>query len=73
MKDVYKRLAEHLDDLPAGFPATDSGVELRILKRLFTPCPGEAIMLKRKEDADQYVQPENTIKTYLKMAKERGK
>ena len=36
MSDVYKKLAAHLDNLPAGFPATDSGVELRILKRLFT-------------------------------------
>ncbi len=35
-KDVYQRLAEHLDNLPAGYPATASGVELRILKRLFT-------------------------------------
>jgi Pyruvate/2-oxoacid:ferredoxin oxidoreductase delta subunit len=34
--DIYRRLAEHLDDLPAGFPATKSGVELRILRRLFT-------------------------------------
>ncbi len=37
MKDIYKRLAEHLDNLPAGFPATESGVELRILQRLFDP------------------------------------
>ena len=37
MSDVYPRLREHLDSLPAGFPATESGVELRILKRLFTP------------------------------------
>lgn len=34
-EDVYKRLARHLDDLPAGFPPTKSGVELRILKQLF--------------------------------------
>jgi ferredoxin len=33
---VYKRLREHLDSLPGGFPATESGVELRILKRLFS-------------------------------------
>ncbi len=33
---IYKKLARHLDDLPAGFPPTDSGVELRILQRLFT-------------------------------------
>ncbi len=37
MEDVYRRLAHHLDQLPGGFPATDSGVEIRILKRLFTP------------------------------------
>ncbi len=35
-EDIYRRLAKHLDDLPAGFPATESGVELRILRRLFT-------------------------------------
>lgn len=35
--DVFTRLAKHLDKLPAGFPPTDSEVELRILKRLFTP------------------------------------
>ncbi|OGD30156.1 MAG: hypothetical protein A2Y56_10085 [Candidatus Aminicenantes bacterium RBG_13_63_10] len=33
--DVYRRLARHLDDLPAGFPPTKSGVELRILRTLF--------------------------------------
>ena len=35
--DIYKRLAKHLDDLPGGFPRTKSGVEIRILRRLFTP------------------------------------
>jgi electron transport complex protein RnfB len=37
MTDAYQFLAQHLDRLPGGFPATASGVELRILKRLFTP------------------------------------
>ncbi|MGA2402782.1 MAG: 4Fe-4S binding protein [Syntrophobacteraceae bacterium] len=36
-QEIYKRLAGHLDNLPGGFPPTESGVELRILKRLFTP------------------------------------
>ncbi len=36
-KDVYKNLAERLDNLPGGFPSTRNGVELRILRRLFTP------------------------------------
>jgi Na+-translocating ferredoxin:NAD+ oxidoreductase subunit B len=41
MDEVYERLREHLDALPGGFPATESGVELRILKRLFTPKEAE--------------------------------
>jgi ferredoxin len=36
MEDVFKRLARHLDNTPSGFPETESGVELRILKQLFT-------------------------------------
>lgn len=39
--DIYERLAKHLDDLPAGFPRTESGVEMRILRRLFTPEDAE--------------------------------
>jgi len=39
--DVYQRLAHHLDELPAGFPPTESGVELRILRRLFSPEEAE--------------------------------
>ena len=38
---TYKRLADHLNDLPGGFPPSDTGVELRILKRLFTPEEAE--------------------------------
>jgi len=34
--DIYQKLAKHLDNLPGGFPSTESGVEIRILKRLFT-------------------------------------
>lgn len=34
--DVYHKLRQHLDDLPGGYPRTESGVELRILRRLFT-------------------------------------
>ena len=36
MTDIYKQLATHLDHLPGGFPSTDSGVEIKILKRLFS-------------------------------------
>jgi ferredoxin len=39
--DVYEKLARHLDGLPGGFPSTESGVEMRILRRLFTPEEAE--------------------------------
>jgi electron transport complex protein RnfB len=34
---VYKQLAQRLDTIPNGFPATESGVELKLLAKLFTP------------------------------------
>lgn len=34
--EVYYRLAKVLDTLPNGFPETKSGIEIRILKKIFT-------------------------------------
>ncbi|TFH29698.1 MAG: 4Fe-4S dicluster domain-containing protein [Promethearchaeota archaeon] len=38
---VFRQLQQHLDQLPIGFPATTSGIELRILTRLFTPLEAQ--------------------------------
>ena len=35
-ESLYRSLQQHLDRMPIGFPATASGVEIRILERLFT-------------------------------------
>jgi H+/Na+-translocating ferredoxin:NAD+ oxidoreductase subunit B len=35
--DVFERLAAALDRLPNGFPRTESGVEIRILQKIFSP------------------------------------
>lgn len=43
-EDVYIRLREFLDSLPGGFPASESGVEIEILKRYFTPEEAELAM-----------------------------
>ncbi|MFW9878306.1 MAG: DUF362 domain-containing protein [Candidatus Thorarchaeota archaeon] len=43
-KDVFRKLQEHLDSLPVGFPATQTGVEIRILKHLFTPEDAEVAL-----------------------------
>ena len=39
---IYRQLQKVLDErLPVGFPATDSGIEIRVLKHLFTPEEAE--------------------------------
>lgn len=49
--NVYHKLAEHLDNLPSGFPSTENGVEIRILKRLFSPEEATiALALKMKQE-----------------------
>jgi Na+-translocating ferredoxin:NAD+ oxidoreductase subunit B len=35
--NVYRELQRNLDKLPISFPETESGVEIRILKHIFTP------------------------------------
>ncbi len=35
--EKYHKLAKVLDTLPNGFPSTDSGIEIQILKKIFTP------------------------------------
>jgi ferredoxin len=40
-EDVYRELAQRLDAIPNGFPATESGAELRLLAKIFTPEEAE--------------------------------
>lgn len=39
--ETYVKLRELLDNMPGGFPATQSGVEMKILKKLFSPEDAE--------------------------------
>jgi NAD-dependent dihydropyrimidine dehydrogenase PreA subunit len=41
IESIYLKLAKHLDNMPAGYPSTKSGVELRILKRFFSTHEAE--------------------------------
>jgi ferredoxin len=36
MEDIYRKLQKYLDTAPVGYPATKSGVEINLLKQLFT-------------------------------------
>ncbi len=38
---VYERLQAHLDGMPIGFPKTESGIEISILKKIFDPEEAE--------------------------------
>ncbi|MDQ5984537.1 MAG: Ion-translocating oxidoreductase complex subunit B [Syntrophus sp. SKADARSKE-3] len=55
---VYEVLRRHLDALPMGFPKTESGVEIKLLKKLFTREEAEMAckMTSKPETAEQVAQ-----------------
>ncbi len=59
---LYKRLAEHLDALPQGFPPTEDGAELRLLQKIFTP-----------EQAELAAQLRVTLETPAELAERLGR
>ena len=36
-QNVYRKLAQKLDAIPNGFPQTESGIELKVLAKIYTP------------------------------------
>ena len=51
MTDIYKQLAQRLDEMPEGYPATESGVEIKILKKIYTEQDAQMFLnLKRKPE-----------------------
>jgi len=53
----YKQLAQRLDALPNGFPATDDGRELKLLAKIFTPEEAElaALLIPSLETVEEIV------------------
>jgi ferredoxin len=49
MTDVYTRLREFMDKMPAGYPETPTGVEIKILKKLYAPDEAELTMKLTRE------------------------
>ena len=43
--ETYIKLREHLDRFPIGFPKTSTGIEIEILKRLFTEVEAKIAVL----------------------------
>jgi Pyruvate/2-oxoacid:ferredoxin oxidoreductase delta subunit len=59
---VYHKLAKVLDTLPNGFPATDDGLEIRLLKKIFTP-----------EEADLFCDLKLSFETAAQVAERTGR
>lgn len=78
MSDIYQRLAQYLDALPAGYPPTESGVELRILRKLFTPQEAELFLnLSLIGETPQKVaqrtgQPAEKVEAMLEAMEQKG-
>ncbi|MFC2064219.1 hypothetical protein ACFLXB_03880, partial [Chloroflexota bacterium] len=53
--EIYSRLADALDRLPNGFPRTESNVELRLLRKIFSPEDAElaSLLTRDYEPIDQ--------------------
>ncbi|HNY65578.1 MAG TPA: 4Fe-4S binding protein [Deltaproteobacteria bacterium] len=60
-KEIYRKLARVLDTLPNGFPPTESGVELRLLEKIFTP-----------EEAELFCRLRVTFETAAQIAERTG-
>ena len=59
--DIYHKVAGVLDTLPNGFPATENGVEIKLLKKVFTP-----------EQAALFCEMRLTFETAEEVAKRTG-
>lgn len=59
---IYKKVAKVLDTLPNGFPSTESGVEIKLLKKVFT-----------REQADLFCDLRLTFETVEEIAKRTGR
>jgi len=78
MSTVYSNLRERLDTYSLGFPATKSGVEINILKKIFNESEAEFFMklsvkLESSDDiAARLGQPANEIKEKLEGMSQKG-
>ena len=77
-KAIYQKLANVLDTLPNGFPATDSGVEIRLLKKIFRPrdaalfCDLRLAFETAQQIAERTGRPLEGLEDHLTEMRQRG-
>ncbi len=64
-EDVYTKLREHLDSMPAGFSKTESGAEIKMLKKFYTPLQAQIAVT-----IGPFPEPAQTIAQRLDMDQE---
>ena len=42
--DIYRKLQKHIDNMPIPFPESDLGLDIKLLKQLFTPEEAEVAL-----------------------------
>ncbi len=60
--DVYERLRERLDEFSIGFKSTGTGIEIRLLEKLFT-----------EEEAEMYLHLKRSLQTASEIARSTGR
>lgn len=76
--DIYRQIQKQLDQYSMGFPATESGIELKILKYLFSEADAHMftaltpLLETAQEVAARLNRPEAEVATQLEEMTERG-
>lgn len=68
--DDYRELQKHLDKMPVGYPATKSGVEIELLKAIFTPREAKIVThldYKHKTVAELFESAQNDVDSEEKL------
>jgi NAD-dependent dihydropyrimidine dehydrogenase PreA subunit len=68
MREIYEKLRERLDMFPQGFPKTESGVEMEILKELFSPEEAEIMLYLRPSPEPVSVVAERMVRNEEELA-----
>ena len=77
-EDIFRRLQQRLDQFSMGFPATDSGIEIKILKYLFTEDDAKMFLaMSHSLETPEVVagrlgRPEEAIAAHLERMAEKG-
>jgi ferredoxin/CRP-like cAMP-binding protein len=78
MENIFEKLRARLDDLATGYPATDSKIEIRLLKRLFTGEEAELFLqlsplLQKPEDvAEQLNRDPEEVRVLMEHMAQKG-